>query len=424
MRFDLKFGVAFSLLMMLPSAAMALSNDVISDAAHYTVKISSSVEYPFGVEYKGTALGAGFVIDREKGWILTNAHVARWSPSILHVSFKDHPYVKAEKVYVDNHLDLAVIKVGTADIPEEATEARMGCGREVAAGEQVIAFGHPWSLDYTATRGIISGTKVLDGVETLQTDAALNPGNSGGPLINWSNGDIVGINAATFSKSETEGMNFAVPIQLACTVVQLLSVGKDPAPPILPLTFATTLNSRELVVGEAKPEWAGRLQVGDRILAVDGDTSARYASRVLDHMRGKEYVSILIGRDHQTQEIKVDVPQVKNTMHRLGVQVSGMTIGRTTITDNDPTEMYIHYVAEASVAEQAQFKEGDMILSVDGVATKSHADVLKVFQDKQGQKVEVVIKHARSAGSHRYEYYARKLDVADVFVVDEKGVQP
>ena len=101
-----------------------------------------------------------------------------------------------------------------------------------------------------------------------------------------------------------------------------------------------------------------------------------------------------------------------------------MTIGRTTITDNDPTEMYIHYVAEASVAEQAQFKESDMILSVDGVATKSHADVLKVFQDKQGQKVEVVIKHARSTGSHRCDYYARKLDVADVFVIDEKGAQP
>ena len=152
------------------------ANDVIESAGRFTVKITTAVDYSFGTERKGTSRGAGFLVDRERGWVLTNAHVAAKSPSTVRVSFKDRPYSKVEKVYVDNHLDLAVLRVDLANIPDEAVVASMKCEGEPAAGLPVIAFGHPWGLDYTATRGIISGTKSLEGEEALQTDAALNPG--------------------------------------------------------------------------------------------------------------------------------------------------------------------------------------------------------------------------------------------------------
>jgi len=405
-------------------SSQAEAKDVIAEASLYTVKVNSAVKYPFGRETKGTALGAAFMVDRERGWLLTNAHVARWSPSSILVSFKNHPYVEGQKVYVDNHLDMAVIKVDPKDIPAEATQAHLRCDQYSVPGTPVIAFGHPWSLDYTATRGIISGTKFMEGIENLQTDAALNPGNSGGPLIDEKTGDIVGINAAGLSKSTTEGMNFAVPIKLACTIVDLLKQGKNPAPPILPITLATTLNDKEMVVGVVKDEWSKYFTVGDRILSVDGDQEARYLSRLLDHMRGKDQVSVTIKRNGQDQDIKVDVPTSKNEAKRLGVQVSGMTLGVSTLADVSQKEIWVQFLDDASVAQQSLFREGDIVLSIDGVNTKSHEDVLKALEGKDKKDVEVIIKRSRQpVGSTRYDFVVRKLRVENVFVVNEAGIQ-
>ncbi len=273
-------------------ASSALANDVIADANRYTVKIVAAITFPFERENKGTAMGAGFFIDREKGWILTNAHVAGRSPSSVHVSFNGSPSVEAAKVYVDNHLDMAVLKIDPASIPESASAAALQCASEYPPGRPVIAFGHPWSLDYTATRGIISGVKVSEGAESLQTDAALNPGNSGGPLIDAETGLIVGINAAGIRGpanrrgQEAERLNFAVPIKLVCTVLELLRQGKEPAPPVLPVFFASTVHDRELAVARVTGDWSRIFKIGDRVLAVDGDQSSRTLSRVLDHMRG------------------------------------------------------------------------------------------------------------------------------------------
>ena len=82
-------------------------------------------------------------------------------------------------------------------------------------------------MDFTATRGIISGAKVSHGAEFLQTDAALNPGNSGGPLIDAETGLIVGINAGSLKDKNTEGLHFAVPIKLVCTILDLLKQEGD-----------------------------------------------------------------------------------------------------------------------------------------------------------------------------------------------------
>ena len=136
--------------------------DVIDDANRFTVQISSAVEYPFGYENKGTSKGAGFLIDRELGWIMTNAHVARRAPAKIRVNFKGLQSTLVERFYIDTHLDLAILKIDPAKIPQTAIVAKLDCGNEPNAGRPVIAFGHPWSLDYTATRGIISGSKSLN----------------------------------------------------------------------------------------------------------------------------------------------------------------------------------------------------------------------------------------------------------------------
>ena len=126
------------------------ANDVIETAGRYTVKITTAVDYSFGNEKKGTWRGSGFLVDRERGWILTNAHVAGKSPSTVRVSFKDRPYSKVEKVYIDNQLDLAVLRVDPGNIPAEALVAEMKCEGEPSAGLPVIAFGHPWGFSSTS----------------------------------------------------------------------------------------------------------------------------------------------------------------------------------------------------------------------------------------------------------------------------------
>jgi serine protease Do len=400
----------------------ANANDVIESAGLFTVKITTAVDYPFGDEKKGTWRGSGFLVDRERGWILTNAHVAGKSPSIVRVSFRDKPFSSAEKLYIDNQLDLAVLKVDASKIPNEAITAELKCHGEPSAGLPVIAFGHPWGLDYTATRGIISGTKARDGEEKLQTDAALNPGNSGGPLLDAQSGIVVGINSSGLSKTVSEGLNFAVPAQHACVILDLLRNGKDPSPPILPITFATTSKERELVVAESNGDWAELLKPGDRILSVNGDEAARFSSRFVSYLRAGEPIRVGILRNAKKEFVNLPVLKDRDHVHRLGVHVSGMVIGRSTITGYDPNVMWVQFLDDASVAEQAQFRDGDQVLSINGVTVKSHDDVFNALSSRVGTEVEIIVRHPRfSLISGRYDYFARTLEVRDLFVVNEKG---
>jgi serine protease Do len=411
---DVLITIPFIALCILPSAATA---DVIDDANRFTVQISSAVEYPFGYENKGTSKGAGFLIDRELGWIMTNAHVARRAPAKIRVNFKGLQSTLVERFYIDTHLDLAILKIDPAKIPQTAIVAKLDCGNEPNAGRPVIAFGHPWSLDYTATRGIVSGSKSLNGIEVLQTDAALNPGNSGGPLIDEKSGVIVGINAATLNKSQTEGMNFAVPSKLACTIVNLLKAGKEAAPPFLPISFAETLKDRELVVGVVKPAWANSLMIGDRILSVNGDENARYESRVIDKARGSSELVFKLLRAGKEQTVTVSVPQNRNYLFQQGVYVSGLLLS------SRPTNSSINvqYVERASFGEEASVRLDDIIHSIDGILINSYQDVLKALEGKNGKDVDFIIRREIPRERDTYNYLVRRVEIDSALLVTENG---
>ncbi len=389
---DITVAMALSIGLL---SAPAKASDAISEAQLYTVKILTAIEYPFGSDTKGSYVGAGFLVDQDRGWIVTNAHVVGRSPSKLKVSWKNQSYVHAEKVYIDNHLDLAVIKVDPKLMPVGTIGAQLGCGADFKPGAQVIAFGHPWSIDYTATRGIISGTTIQRGSEYLQTDAALNPGNSGGPLIEMSQGQVIAVNSSGLQKSKSEGMNFAIPVEFVCTILDLLRAGKDPAPPILPIQFATTLKNNELVIALAEGAWAQELKIGDRVDAINGNTKINSVSRVLDEMRGKKNVDFQIDRMGKKIDVALKVPEAKDRVTRLGVQVSGMTVGRSTIANSDPDEMLIQYIADASEAEQSGFSEGDIIVAIDGEKVRGHAALLKSIELSVGRVSEFVVKRER-----------------------------
>ena len=176
----------------------------IDDASNYSVRISSTVAYAFAEESAGSSDGAGFLIDKERGWILTNAHVSGYGTGDIEVSFKGQDYFDAKPIYVDPELDFAVVHVLSENIPDNAIEAKLDCSDRPLNGLAVAAYGHPYGLTYSASRGIVSKVRYYDGIDWVQTDAAVNPGNSGGPLVALDTGEVVGINA--MGLEDTQGL--------------------------------------------------------------------------------------------------------------------------------------------------------------------------------------------------------------------------
>lgn len=414
------YTCAFSALLLQGPSAYA--RDVIQDATHFTVRVKTSVQYPF-YDAKGVFTGAGFVIDKKRGWILTNAHVADLSPSSVSVSFKGQSYNPVEKLYLDSHLDLAILHLNPDLIPKDATEAKLACDTRVSPGTPVIAFGHPWDLDFTATRGIVSGQRYLDGTDKIQTDAALNPGNSGGPLIEEKTGIVVGLNSSHYSPEKTNGMNFAVPIDVVCRIVGLLREGKDPAPPVLQFDLGTTLNEGELVIAQVDDALADKLKVGDRITAVNKDKLATNESRLLDYMRGQSHVSLSIMRGEKPLEVIIPVSDQKHKIHREGVSVSGMIISHSTIEDDDQSEFHVVQTDQASLAIKAEVFKYDVIVSIDGIKLTDQAQLLDMLKKRSGKSAEFVIKRRRdSVTTQRYEYVVRTVELENVFALNDSGV--
>ena len=195
---------------------------------------------PYGQQSSGQALGSGFVVS-EDGYILTNAHVVvnnGQKADSVEVVFKGQgqdggTHVSATVVGVDETSDVALLKVDPAKAPA-LDPLPLGDSSKVAVGEPVVAIGNPLGYDFSVTSGIVSATNrqlqspngsvISDGI---QTDAAINEGNSGGPLID-ATGHVIGINEQIASQSGgNQGLGFAVPINTAVSVMkQLQQTGK------------------------------------------------------------------------------------------------------------------------------------------------------------------------------------------------------
>ena len=163
------------------------------------------------------SLGSGFIISSD-GYILTNAHVVNGADKIT-VRLPDQQTYKAKVIGKDKRTDIALLKIDAKNLPV----APIGNSDNIQVGEWVLAIGEPFGLDHTATHGIVSalGRDLPDEsyVPFIQTDAPVNPGNSGGPLIN-ADGKVIGINSQIYTKSGGfMGISFAIPINVAMNVV-------------------------------------------------------------------------------------------------------------------------------------------------------------------------------------------------------------
>jgi serine protease Do len=183
---------------------------------------------PFNMprKWKEQSLGSGVMVSPD-GFIITNSHVVEKSDEIT-VTLYDKQNFSGKIVGIDPKTDLAVIKIPAKNLPA----IKWGDSDSLNVGEFVLAFGNPFSLGHTVTMGIVSAVGranvgIADYEDFIQTDAAINPGNSGGPLVNVK-GELVGINTAIFSRTGGyQGIGFAVPSNMAKSVMtQLINDGK------------------------------------------------------------------------------------------------------------------------------------------------------------------------------------------------------
>lgn len=394
--------------------APAVAADRIDEATRYTVKIRTATPVPLIHDQGQTWSGAGFLIDRERGWILTNAHIAGYGPSRVEVSFHGAPFTDARVHYVDTHLDVAVLAVPGDHIPDNARPAPYDCERRPRAGDAVVAFGHPWDLDYSATRGIVSGVSTRWNTQWIQTDAPLNSGNSGGPLIGLASGDVIGINTASIAADNVENLNFAVPMRQVCPILALLREGTDPTPAALPFTVASRQHGTDALVVARVPDDSGHdLRPGDHIVGI-GESMRPPANQteLFRYLRGADDTArIAFERDGKRHTSRVGLVDVEPMLEREGLLVAGVLfapVSRDLARAERAGRLMVHWVQPGTPGKAAGFESFDLLEAVNGEPVQT-LDALRRVIDEAPEDEELHVVHRRLTGGSGWWTYNERL---------------
>jgi putative serine protease PepD len=306
-----------------PSAGESVSQTESTAAAIYMRAKDAVVEVhsttggqsdPFGNQGQGTATGSGFVIDKQ-GHIVTNEHVVDGATKVT-VQFSDQSEADATIVGTDASTDIAVLKV---DRPaSKLTPLSFASTSSLEVGNPVVAIGSPFGLEGTLTTGVISGLgreiKAPNGFtieNAVQTDAALNHGNSGGPVLDM-NGRVIGVAAQIESDSGGNvGIGYAVPADTAQRVArELIQDGNVEHAYLgvsLPDSGAATIEE----VSPDTPADAAGLQAGDQVTAVDGKTidSGDALRDAIDAKKPGDKITLTIKRNGNERTVQVTLGQ-------------------------------------------------------------------------------------------------------------------
>ena len=367
-----------------PVALAQEAEKALEKADAFTVRIKTTIVYPFSHDKRGTIKGAGFVVDQQRGWIATNAHVASRSAASLTVAFRDQEPIRAKRLYVDPFLDLAILQVPREALPNTVSEAKLDCRGAPKAGTPVVAYGHPNGLAFTGTQGIISGVTSLYHNEYLQTDATINPGNSGGPLIRLASGTVTGINTARVADDQRS--TFALSSAYLCRIVDLLREGKDAAPPRLNWRlFSDENGARQVKVAlPGRAEAALGLKAGDVIASVNGNPMPVNETQVMHQLRGQREVTMTVWRDGKTLTLHGSLESDTPVLGRQGLYISGMLLADPAPEwshDLNIRAVVVRGVASGSAAEAAEIESSDLLVSIDGRPTPDLASARAVLED-------------------------------------------
>jgi serine protease Do len=345
-------------------------------------------------------VGSGFIVSRD-GDVLTNAHVIDGADEV-YVKLADRREFKARVVGTDKRTDVAVLKIDAAGLPTLTT----GQSASTKAGEWVIAIGSPFDLDNTVTAGIVSARarETGDFLPLIQTDVPVNPGNSGGPLINL-RGEVVGINSQIYSRSGGfMGISFAIPIEDALRVagqlkgsgrvtrgrmgVYLTDVDRDVADA---LGLANTQGGFVGRIERGGPAEQAGLRDGDIIVAFNGTAIERSAQlrRLAADTRPGTTVNLTVLRNGTARHVTVTLAELESERpapkvqakaapaasgNRLGVAVLDLTAAQKAEL-GARTGVVVDKVEGA--AQVAGVRPGDIILALDNADVASAAAFTK-----------------------------------------------
>ena len=358
--------------------------------------------------------GSGFIVTPD-GYILTNAHVVDGATDVT-VRLTDRREFSAKVIGSDKRTDVAVIKIDAKGLPT----VKIGDPSKLRPGEWVVAIGSPFGFDNSVTAGIVSGiSRSLPDdnyVPFIQTDVAVNPGNSGGPLFNLA-GEVVGINSQIYSRTGGfMGLSVAIPIDIARSVEgQLIKTGRVSRGRIgvtvqeVNAQFAESFGldrPRGALVGsveEGGPGDKGGLKPGDVILSVNGQDVERSSQLpgIIANIKPGSEAKLDVWRDKTAKHLTVKVAELDEPMQKVAMRGDGDTDNYSklgiAVRPLDPREKAQADTRGNLVIEDvdgpaalAGLQPGDIILGVNGKSVDSVRD-LQAEVRKSGKAVALRI---------------------------------
>jgi serine protease Do len=361
-------------------------------------------------------VGSGFIVSND-GYILTNAHVVEGA-SEVEVKLADKREFRAKVVGADRRTDVAVVKIDATGLPM----VKIGNPVQTRVGEWVAAIGAPFGLDNTVTSGIVSAKSRTLPSDTLvpfiQTDVAVNPGNSGGPLFNMA-GEVIGINSQIYSRTGGYmGVSFAIPIDVAMQVKDQLvqhgkvtrgriGVGVQPMNASLAESFGMKKAEGALIsqVEPDSPAAKAGIRTGDVILSWNGKAidAANSLPLAVAATKPGDKATVEVWRDGKRESLGVTVgemPADKAQVARGDAQPQGkLGVSVRQLAQDEAKRLgaegglLVERVDGA--AARAGVQRGDVILGVNGKPVKS-VEELKAAIDAAGKNAAVLVQRGEA----------------------------
>jgi serine protease Do len=354
-------------------------------------------------------MGSGFIVDAD-GTVLTNAHVVEGADEVR-VRLIDRREFKGKVVGADKATDIAVVKIEAKGLPV----VKLGDPAQIKVGEWVLAIGSPFGFENTVTAGIVSATSrsLPDGtyVPFIQTDAAVNPGNSGGPLFNLK-GEVIGINSQIYSRTGGfQGIAFAVPIDVASNVKQQLVAHGSVQRGRLGVSIQEVSQSLAQSFGLDRPRGALVAQVekdspaekagikpGDVLLGVNGKAVERSAEipPLVAAVKPGTKATLDVWRDGKKQTLAV-------TVGELEAEKTAAASPKGESAETGKLGLAVRPAAEGLVVESASgaaaragIRAGDVVTAVNGRPVKS-ADELRTAAEKSKGSVALLVRRGEAS---------------------------
>lgn len=358
--------------------------------------------------------GSGFIVSAD-GLVLTNAHVVRDAKQVT-VKLADRREFSAKVLGSDTATDIAVLKVDAKNLPM----VHLGDPKAVQVGDFVLAIGAPYGFEQTATQGIVSAKgRSLPGdsyVPFIQTDAAVNPGNSGGPLFDAA-GNVVGINAQIYSQSGGfQGLAFAIPVDVALHVKdQIVAKGhvdharlgvalQDLSAPLAE-SFGLKSPDGALVSSVSPGSAAERAQIkpGDVITSIDGETvhGAGDLSGRMGMARPGDRVTLTVWRDKSHRDVTVTLgrmqPDATQAASHDGEPSLGIAVRPLRRDELRETGLDHGLLVEqvSGAAELAGIEAGDVVVGLNGKPVKGVEQIRDVLKTHPRHVALLVVRNGQ-----------------------------